>query len=521
MTRNLDRRVFLRTTGVLTAGAALAGVWPRWGLGADAVKLSTPSAEKIGWPIGIEMYTFRSISFYEALGKIAALGVRHVEPGFFLPLDSKQPGLTTSEKLAPESRKEMKQRMADQGISMTNYYADVNTDRDAAVKAFEFAKEMGVKTIVAEPPPEAFDMVEKLCDEYAINLAIHNHPKSPRVAILEAGQRGGGVQRTRQTDWCLLRHRTLGPLRPQADRLPEEDAGPDHHVPSERRGRMGQARGARCSLGTRGGRLHGDPEGTEAQGFQGLMTVEYEHESPQLVDEVAQCLAFVEKTAAQAVIRTDDFLRRDRFMTAIPSKISRRDLLKLTAAGTAVAGLPGLRAWAHTTNAARPGISLQLYSIRDDCAKRFRSRHWRHVAKMGFEAVEFAGYHSYAGNAKGLRKRLDDLGLKVAGTHIGTDQLACRLAAQDHRVPQGPGMQVPDRAGRQSFCRPRQEQRTGRDLQSGGRGTEEGGHVHRLSQPHGRVPEGWRQDVLGVVCRTDIGRRGVAAGRRLDGGRGC
>ncbi len=43
---------------------------------------------------------------------------------------------------------------------------------------------------------------------------------------------------------------------------------------------------------------------------------------------------------------------------------------------------------------------------------------------MGFEAVEFAGYHSYAGNAKGLRKRLDDLGLKVAGTHIGTDQLA-------------------------------------------------------------------------------------------------
>ncbi len=29
------------------------------------------------------------------------------------------------------------------------------------------------------------------------------------------------------------------------------------------------------------------------------MTVEYEHESPQLVDEVAQCLAFVEKTAAQ------------------------------------------------------------------------------------------------------------------------------------------------------------------------------------------------------------------------------
>jgi sugar phosphate isomerase/epimerase len=33
------------------------------------------------------------------------------------------------------------------------------------------------------------------------------------------------------------------------------------------------------------------------QGYQGVLTVEYEHESDQLMDDVAQCLAFVEKTA--------------------------------------------------------------------------------------------------------------------------------------------------------------------------------------------------------------------------------
>jgi sugar phosphate isomerase/epimerase len=42
---------------------------------------------------------------------------------------------------------------------------------------------------------------------------------------------------------------------------------------------------------------------------------------------------------------------------------------------------------------------------------------------MGFDAVEFAGYHSYSNDAAGLKKRLDDLGLKVAGTHIGTNTL--------------------------------------------------------------------------------------------------
>jgi sugar phosphate isomerase/epimerase len=40
---------------------------------------------------------------------------------------------------------------------------------------------------------------------------------------------------------------------------------------------------------------------------------------------------------------------------------------------------------------------------------------------MGYEGVEFAGY--YNRTAAELRKILDDLGLKVAGSHIGLDTL--------------------------------------------------------------------------------------------------
>ena len=64
-------------------------------------------------------------------------------------------------------------------------------------------------------------------------------------------------------------------------------------------------------------------------------------------------------------------------------------------------------------------ISVQLYSVRNDCAKDFDAALAR-VAKMGFQGVEFAGYHSYAGKAAELRKKLDELNLKAAGTHIGT-----------------------------------------------------------------------------------------------------
>lgn len=65
-------------------------------------------------------------------------------------------------------------------------------------------------------------------------------------------------------------------------------------------------------------------------------------------------------------------------------------------------------------------VALQLYSVREDCAKDL----WgtlKAVAEMGYEGVEFAGYHGRS--AQELRKMLDDLGLKVAGTHTGLDTL--------------------------------------------------------------------------------------------------
>jgi len=84
----------------------------------------------------------------------------------------------------------------------------------------------------------------------------------------------------------------------------------------------------------------------------------------------------------------------------------------------------GALAWAfpkHPRAAARAQIpvAVQLYSVRTDCRKDFDAA-LAQVAKMGFAGVEFAGYYNYDGRAKELRQRLDDLNLKVAGTHIRT-----------------------------------------------------------------------------------------------------
>jgi sugar phosphate isomerase/epimerase len=69
---------------------------------------------------------------------------------------------------------------------------------------------------------------------------------------------------------------------------------------------------------------------------------------------------------------------------------------------------------------ARVPISLQLYSVRDDCAADLAAT-VKAVAAMGYEGVEFAGYYNWS--AADLRALLDDCGLVCSGTHIGLDAL--------------------------------------------------------------------------------------------------
>ena len=108
-------------------------------------------------------------------------------------------------------------------------------------------------------------------------------------------------------------------------------------------------------------------------------------------------------------------------MSENQSRISRRRMLQTTAAGALLATVPGPMAAAAEACCAKKklGIALQLYSVRGDCGKDFDAALER-VAGMGFDAVEFAGYHKYGGNPEGLKKKLDDLGLLAAATHIGT-----------------------------------------------------------------------------------------------------
>ena len=101
--------------------------------------------------------------------------------------------------------------------------------------------------------------------------------------------------------------------------------------------------------------------------------------------------------------------------------LSRRQFLKTSAAAAAVAATPSTDLFgADSYGGNQIPFALQLYSVRNECAKDLVGTVTA-VAKMGYKAVEFAGYHNR--DAKSLRKLLDDVGLKCCGTHLSLDTL--------------------------------------------------------------------------------------------------
>lgn len=134
--------------------------------------------KKVGWRLGCQFWTFRQYTAYETLDILHAMGVHHAE---FYPgqrLSPEKPDVHVGPEMSDEDIKLLKDKCKEYKIGTDNFgVADVNQGEDETRKLFEFAKKLGVHTIVAEPEDKSFDLLDKLTEEYKINIAIHDHPK--------------------------------------------------------------------------------------------------------------------------------------------------------------------------------------------------------------------------------------------------------------------------------------------------------------------------------------------------------
>jgi len=172
----LTRRSFLAST---TAAGGAAGLAALAGLRADAAEplvRGTPNVDKLGWRVGFSAYTFRALTVFETLDKIAQTGLRFTELFAWQKLSPKHRDAAPGPKLSKTLRADLKKKAADCGVRLLGCYSGLGSP-EAAKAFFEFAADMGFEVIVSEPPEKVLDAVEKLADEYEIDLALHNHPQ--------------------------------------------------------------------------------------------------------------------------------------------------------------------------------------------------------------------------------------------------------------------------------------------------------------------------------------------------------
>lgn len=138
-------------------------------------------AEKLGWQLAIHSYTFQKFSIFDAIDKSAALGVKYMSISGSLMLDGSNRITTVDLSDADRAAIDKKLRADGFGNFVNIGVVQLPADEAKSRKVFEFAKKWGINILVSEPEFNALDTVEKLCKEYNIKVAIHEHPKGRSI----------------------------------------------------------------------------------------------------------------------------------------------------------------------------------------------------------------------------------------------------------------------------------------------------------------------------------------------------
>lgn len=119
-----------------------------------------------GFPIGVQSYSLRKFNLLEAIRHIQGMGLHFVE--FY----QKHAPVTKDKNKIAELNNLVKK--ADISISAHGVNA-FGGDHEANRLIFEFAKLQGIKCLSANPKKASYESLDKLCEEFKIRIAIHNH----------------------------------------------------------------------------------------------------------------------------------------------------------------------------------------------------------------------------------------------------------------------------------------------------------------------------------------------------------
>ncbi len=249
-----------------------------------------------GWRLGTQAYTFNRYSFFEAVDKAKALGLKWIEayPGQRLDASAE---VKFGHDMPVEAMEQAKRKLAEAGVTLVNFgVVRLSADEAETRKVFDFARAMGIETITAEPDPKAFDLLDTLTEEYQVNVAIHNHPKpshywNPDVVLEAVKGRGKRIGACADTGhWMRSGLDPVECLRKLEGRIISLHFK-DLNVAS--------MAGHDVPWGTGAGHVKAMLAELKRQGFEGVFSVEYEHNWESSMPEIAKCVEYFHEVAKE------------------------------------------------------------------------------------------------------------------------------------------------------------------------------------------------------------------------------
>jgi sugar phosphate isomerase/epimerase len=267
-------------------------------------------AEKLGFKLAVHSYTFQKYTVFEAIAKTAGLGVKQmsISGSVNLPGPEGQLVKQATVDLSEQDWQSIQARMWEAGIEspfLNMGVVKLGLDEGANRKVFEGARRMGISVLVSEPETHGkmeelgpvMDGIEKLCGEYGIRVAIHNHPGpknfywNPETVLAAVNGRSSRVGVCADVGhWVRSGLDPVECLRKLEGRIIAlhfkdlSDATlQGHDVPW----------GAGIS----------NPKAMlvelQRQGFKGAICIEYEHNWESSVPEIAKCVEWFHATCAE------------------------------------------------------------------------------------------------------------------------------------------------------------------------------------------------------------------------------
>jgi sugar phosphate isomerase/epimerase len=254
-----------------------------------------------GFVVGCQAYTFNRFSVFEAIDKTASTGAKVIEfyPGQKLSPD--QPDVKFSHDSPTEVWDKVKAKLKEKNITPVAYgVVGLSKDEAASRKVFDFAKSFGIRVINTESV-EAIDTFEKLVKEYDIKVGFHDHPKRPDNPDYRMWDPNYILEVCKDRDprigscadighWVRSGLKPIDCVKILKGRVVSSHMK-DLHAP------LPSGHDVHWGQGVSGVKELLDEY--KAQGFVGPISVEYEYNWDQNVEDAKACIAFVREYGAK------------------------------------------------------------------------------------------------------------------------------------------------------------------------------------------------------------------------------